>query len=72
MIETIPSASFVPKSVGSQGGTALVINATISSAHSIQEADDTDTMAWAQLSVPSFARDWDSVEDSVYDDADLP
>lgn len=25
--------------------------------------------AWSQLSAPSFARDWESDEDAVYDDA---
>ncbi len=72
MIETTPTATLVPKSVSSRGGTALVINAIIPPAYSTQGVEDDDTAAWAQLSVASFARDWDSVEDSVYDDADLP
>ena len=32
-----------------------------------QALDENDTAAWARLSAPSFARDWDSPEDAVYD-----
>lgn len=30
-------------------------------------ADQADAPAWARLSAPSFARDWDSEEDAAYD-----
>jgi len=72
MIETIPNATLVPKTVESGGGTSLVINATFVPDFSTQEEEAIDTRAWAQLSVTPFARDWDSPEDSVYDDVDLP
>jgi len=74
MIETIPNATLVPKTVDDvRGGTGLVINATFASDFPTQQQDEEEgsTGAWAQLSVASFARDWDSPEDSVYDNADL-
>ncbi len=31
-------------------------------------ACENDTAAWARLSVPAFAHDWDSPEDAEYDE----